>query len=126
MLEGMTFFWNIFDKSLHFRAISFKSKFSILLFCVTVIFIHFYNVFVLDSLKISSVLNFCCRARSHIVLEYNNANMRFICLLLANQIAYFFALMISSFNITIFNFVKIFFNIHYKGTYFFENLFLRN
>ena len=49
--------WNIFDKSLYFRYISFKSKFSILSFYITVIFIHFYNVFALDSLKISSVLH---------------------------------------------------------------------
>ena len=33
--------WNIFDKSLYFRYISFKSKFSISLFYITVIFIYF-------------------------------------------------------------------------------------
>ena len=64
-------------------------------FYITVIFIYFYNVFVLDSLKISSILNFRLpgprrRARSHIVLGYNNENMTFIRLLLANQIAYIF------------------------------------
>ena len=67
----------------------------ILLFYITVIFINFYYVLTLDSLKISSVLNSRLpgprwRARSHIVLEYNNENMRFIRLLLANQIAYIF------------------------------------
>ena len=49
----------------------------VLLFYITIIFIRFYNVFVLDLLKISSVLNSRLpgprwRARSHIVLEYNN------------------------------------------------------
>ena len=87
--------WNIFDKTLFFRYISFKSKFSLLLFYITVIFIHFYNVFALDSLKISSVLSSRLpgprwRARSHVVLEYNNENMRSIRPLLANQIAYIF------------------------------------
>ena len=48
------------------------------------------------TLKIPSVLNsrLPCprwRAQSHIVLEYNNEIMRFIRLLLANQIAYFFS-----------------------------------
>ena len=74
--------WNIFDKSLYFiRYITFKSKF--VLFYITVTFIHFYYVFALDSLKISSVLNPplqgpLWRARSHIVLEYNDENMRSI------------------------------------------------
>ena len=58
-------------------------------------FIDFYNVFTQDSLKISSVLNSRLPgprwwARSHIVLEYNIENMRFIRLLLANEIAYIF------------------------------------
>ena len=39
------------------KYISFKSKFSILFYYIAVIFIHFYNVFALDSLKISPVLN---------------------------------------------------------------------
>ena len=66
----------------------------ILLFYVTVIFINFYNVFALNSVKIFSVLNsrlpgFRWRAQSCIVLEYNNENMRFIRLpLLVNQIVY--------------------------------------
>ena len=72
---------------MYFRYISLKSKFSIFLFNIIVIFIHFYNVFALDSLKISSVLNSRLPgprslARSHIVLEYNNENMPFIRLLL--------------------------------------------
>ena len=51
----------------------------------------------LDSLKVSTVLNSLLpgprwQARSHIVLEYNNENIRFIRLLF-NQIAYIFALM---------------------------------
>ena len=92
---GWLFYWNMFDKSLFFRYISFKSKFSILLFYITVIFIHFYNVFAPDWLKISSVLNYCLPgfrwwARFHIVLVYNNEDMRFIRLLLANQTAYIF------------------------------------
>ena len=65
------------------------------IFYTTVIFIYFYNVFGQDLLKISSVLNSPLpvpwwRAQSHIVLEYNNENMRFIRLLLANQIAHTF------------------------------------
>ena len=49
---------NIFDKSLSFRCISFKSKFSIILFYITVFSIHFLNVFaVIVSLNISSVLS---------------------------------------------------------------------
>ena len=41
------------------------------------------------------------RARFHIVLKCNNENMRFICFLLANQIAYiFFALMIRFYILT--------------------------
>ena len=78
-----------------YRCISFKLKFSFLLFYVTANFIHFYNVFALDSLEIHSVLisrlpGLRWRARSHIELEYNNENMRFTPLLLANQIAYIF------------------------------------
>ena len=66
-----------------------------LIIYIIVIFIRFHNGFALDSLKISSVLNSRLpgprwRAQSHIVLEYNNENMRFIRLLLANQIAYIF------------------------------------
>ena len=62
----------------------------LLLFYITVIFIRFYNVFALDSLNISSGLNSRLpgprrRARSYIVLEYNNENMGFIRLLLANS-----------------------------------------
>ena len=72
-----------------------NQNFLSILFYFTLIFIHFYNVFALDLLKISSVLNSRLpgpqwRARSHIVLEYNNENMRFICLLLVHQIAYIF------------------------------------
>ena len=49
---------NIFDKSLYFKSISFKSKFlKILLFYIAVIFIHLYNIFAVDLLKIFSVLN---------------------------------------------------------------------
>ena len=58
-------------------------KSNLIIFILSVIFIHFSNVFALDSLKISSSLN--CRLpgpqwrmRSHIVLEYNNENMRFL------------------------------------------------
>ena len=55
----------------------------------------FFHAFALVSLWISSVLNSRFpgprkRALSHIVLEYNNENMRFIRLLLANQIPYIF------------------------------------
>ena len=64
---------------------------------IAVIFIYFYNALVLVSVKTSSGLNSSLsgprwRARSHIVLENNDENMRFIRLLLANQIAYIFAL----------------------------------
>ena len=102
MLDEMTllleYFWQIFVFQMY---ISFKSKFSILLFYITEIFIHFCNVFALDSLKIASVLNSRLPGprwwtRFHIVLEYNIENMRFIRLLLANQIAYILALMISN------------------------------
>ena len=87
--------WNIFYKSLYFQMYFFQIKISILSFHITVIFLHFNNVFVLDSLKISSVLNSPLtgprwRARSHIVLKYNKENMRFIRFLLTNQIAYIF------------------------------------
>ena len=83
-------FWQIFVFQMYFFQIKI-----ILLFCITVIFIYFYNVFVLNSLKISSILNSRLpgprwRARFHIVLEYNNEIMRFIRFLLANQIAYIF------------------------------------
>ena len=72
----------------------FQIKISLLLFYITIILIHFCNVFAL-SLKISSVLNTRLpgsqlRARYHIVLEYNNENTRFIRLPLANQFAYIF------------------------------------
>ena len=52
------------------------------------IIIHFSNVFALASLKIFYILP--GHQWSHIVLEYNNENMRLIRLLLANQIAYIF------------------------------------
>ena len=89
MLDGMTYCWNIFDKYLFFGYISFKLKFSILLF--TVIFTHFYNVFALDSLKISFAYQAPDNEHGRIFYsEYNNENMRFIRLLLANQITYIF------------------------------------
>ena len=68
-----------------------NQKLSILLFYFTVIFIHFYNVFGLDSLNPRTLAYQArWRVRSYILLEYNNENMRFIRLLLANQIAYIF------------------------------------
>ena len=67
--------WNDFveiflTNLLFFQMYFFQIKISILLFYITVIF--------------------WWRIRGHIVPEYNNENMRFICLLLANQIAYIF------------------------------------
>ena len=80
----------IFQTNLRISDVFLSDQNSILLFYITVIFIHFYNVFALkfDSPKISSVL--MPSAVSHILLEYNNENMRFILLLLTNQIAYIF------------------------------------
>ena len=82
-------------------AVFLKSNFFSLIIWFKVNFIHFSYAFALDSLKISSVLNsrlpgLQWRARSHIVLEYNIENMRFIRLLLLSQSnrLYFFALMI--------------------------------
>ena len=94
MVDGMPllldYFWQIFVFQMYF----FQIKISFLLFYMTIIFIHFCNVFAL-SLKISSVLNTRLpgsqlRARYHIVLEYNNENTRFIRLPLVNQFAYIF------------------------------------
>ena len=93
MLNGMTllleYFWQIFV----FQMYSVKIKnFYLIFLYITVIFTHFYNVFALDSPKIFSVFNSCLPGPrwSHIVLEYNNKNMRFIRLLIANQIACIF------------------------------------
>ena len=73
----------------------FKSNFFSLIIRFKVNFIHFPHAFALVSLRSFSVLNSRLPgprwwARSHIVLEYNIENMRFIRLLLANQIAYIF------------------------------------
>ena len=95
MLDGMTllleYFWQIFVFQMYFFQIKI---FYFLLFYITVIFIHFF-VFALDSLKITSVLNSRLpgpRWRApHICTRVQYWNfLRFIRLLLANQIACIF------------------------------------
>ena len=95
----MTLFCFVFEIFLikHLAAILSDQIYSLLLFdSKWMNFIYFPHSFApLVSLRISSVLNSHLLgprwwARFHIALEYNNENMRFIRLLLANQIAYIF------------------------------------
>ena len=95
-MDAQCFVVRIFLKNLCISDVFLSNRFLSYYFMLqkfSFIFIMFMHA--LDSLKISSILNSRLpgprwRARSHIVLEYNNENMRFIRLLLANQIAYIF------------------------------------
>ena len=98
-----------------------KSYHYYLIIFIPVIFILVFVV------KISSILNSRLpgprsRAQSHIVLEYNNENMIFIRLLIANQIALMiiFLKMVRLFFLKWFNY----FNVLYRKTTFFT--YLRN